>query len=127
MRRTMSKSDPNYPGMEPIFRLNRPWHFTEKVEGTNGLIAISNNMAEAERSGSPLPLAIIEPTDIGRIGIWAGSKNRWLAIGQDNFGLAGWVLENHANLVTALGPGLHRGEWWGSGIQRGYGLPKGEK
>ena len=26
-----------------------------------------------------------------------------------------------------LGPGRHFGEWWGSGIQRGYGLPKGEK
>lgn len=26
-----------------------------------------------------------------------------------------------------LGPGRHYGEWWGSGIQRGYGLPKGEK
>ena len=26
-----------------------------------------------------------------------------------------------------LGPGRHFGEWWGSGIQRGYDLPKGEK
>ena len=26
-----------------------------------------------------------------------------------------------------LGPGHHFGEWWGSGIQRGYGLLKGEK
>ena len=28
---------------------------------------------------------------------------------------------------ACLGPGRHYGEWWGSGIQRGYGLPKGEK
>ncbi len=27
----------------------------------------------------------------------------------------------------ALGVGFHYGEWWGSGIQRGYGLQKGEK
>ena len=26
-----------------------------------------------------------------------------------------------------LGAGHHFGEWWGSGIQRGYGLQKGEK
>ncbi len=26
-----------------------------------------------------------------------------------------------------LGPGRHFGEWWGSGINRGYGLPRGEK
>jgi hypothetical protein len=26
-----------------------------------------------------------------------------------------------------LGPGRHFGEWWGNGIQRGYGLVKGEK
>ena len=26
-----------------------------------------------------------------------------------------------------LGPGRHYGEWWGSGIGRGYGLTKGEK
>jgi hypothetical protein len=26
-----------------------------------------------------------------------------------------------------LGPGRHFGEWWGSGIGRGYGLAKGEK
>lgn len=26
-----------------------------------------------------------------------------------------------------LGPGRHFGEWWGSGIQRGYGLPKRER
>lgn len=26
-----------------------------------------------------------------------------------------------------LGPGRHFGEWWGSGVQRGYGLTGGEK
>ena len=29
--------------------------------------------------------------------------------------------------MVGLGPGRHFGEWWGSGIQRGYGLVKGEK
>jgi len=33
----------------------------------------------------------------------------------------------HAEELLLLGPGRHFGEWWGNGIQRGYGLPKGEK
>ncbi len=30
--------------------------------------------------------------------------------------------DNAADLVRILGEGLHFGEWWGRGIQRGYGL-----
>jgi hypothetical protein len=30
-------------------------------------------------------------------------------------------------LIAELGIGRHFGEWWGSGIQRGYGLEKGQK
>ena len=43
------------------------------------------------------------------------------------FGFARWVETNRERLITLLGPGLHFGEWWGSGIQRGYGLTKGDK
>jgi hypothetical protein len=32
------------------------------------------------------------------------------------------VYDNAAILVPLLGEGLHFGEWWGRGIQRGYGL-----
>jgi len=54
----------------------------------------------------------------------AGSKSRIITPGKrtDNFGFAGWVAERAEELAKALGPGLHRGEWWGRGIQRGYGL-----
>jgi hypothetical protein len=31
------------------------------------------------------------------------------------------------NELMKLGSGRHHGEWWGSGIQRGYDLTKGEK
>jgi hypothetical protein len=41
-------------------------------------------------------------------------------------GFAQWVKINQDELRT-LGKGYHYGEWWGNGIQRGYGLPKGEK
>lgn len=36
------------------------------------------------------------------------------------------MFDNCLELVN-LGEGTHFGEWWGSGIQRGYGLQKGEK
>ena len=42
---------------------------------------------------------------------------------QDNYGIAAWVQDHADELVRALGPGRHYGEWWGNGIQRGYGQP----
>jgi hypothetical protein len=36
-------------------------------------------------------------------------------------------VKEHEEELRALGVGRHFGEWWGSGIQRGYGLPQGEK
>jgi hypothetical protein len=40
----------------------------------------------------------------------------------DNFGFAQWVRDHADELVEVLGEGHHFGEWWGKGIQRGYGL-----
>ena len=51
----------------------------------------------------------------------AGSGSRWITPADDNFGFAAWV-EAHRDELLTLGPGLHRGEWWGAGIQRRYGL-----
>jgi hypothetical protein len=55
--------------------------------------------------------------------LYAGSRTRWLDTSSkgDNFGFAKWVLER-ADELRALGPGRHFGEWYGQGIQRGYGL-----
>jgi hypothetical protein len=55
--------------------------------------------------------------------LFAGSRNRWLKIGKqsDNHGFASWVKEHGAELVM-LGEGRHFGEWYGKGINRGYGL-----
>ncbi len=85
-----------------IARLAREIIVTEKIDGTNGVVYIGED-------GEVL----------------AGSRSQWL-IGSDNHGFAKWVQEHTAEL-RQLGPGRHYGEWWGSGIQRGYGLPKGEK
>lgn len=86
-----------------IARLSRGCVITEKIDGTNAQIHI---------------------TDEGRV--LAGSRNRYVTPAADNFGFAAWV-DAHVDELQQLGPGRHFGEWWGSGIQRGYGLPKGEK
>jgi hypothetical protein len=57
---------------------------------------------------------------------------RWLSQSLDhpaiatNSSFAGWVNRNRDELLL-LGPGRHFGEWWGSGIQCGYGLTGGDK
>lgn len=86
-----------------IPRLKRGCVITEKIDGTNAQIHI---------------------TDDGQI--LAGSRNRYITASDDNYGFARWVEANKAYLME-LGLGRHYGEWWGSGVQRGYGLTNGEK
>jgi hypothetical protein len=92
-----------FPAFPKIARLNRECVVTEKIDGSNGLISIDENGV-----------------------IMVGSRSRWITPHQDNFGFAKWV-EANADDLRKLGPGNHHGEWWGSGIQRGYGLQNGEK
>lgn len=82
-----------------IPRLNRECIVTEKIDGTNAQIWISEDLSEVR----------------------AGSRNRWITPESDNQGFARWVAE-HADELKELGPGHHFGEWWGQGIQRKYGL-----
>lgn len=96
----------NFPEFVPfpkIPRLYKECVITEKIDGTNGVIYITDDNE-----------------------MFVGSRNRWLSAESDNFGFHRWTMENKDQLMK-LGPGRHHGEWWGSGIQRGYGLTKGEK
>jgi len=86
-----------------IARLSRDCVITEKLDGTNASVYIGED-------GEFL----------------TGSRNRWITPEGDNFGFSRWAHE-HKDELLLLGPGHHFGEWWGSGVQRGYGLPKGEK
>ena len=79
-------------------RLSRKIIITEKVDGTNGCIFIGED-------GEFL----------------VGSRTRWITPERDNHGFAKWAYDNREDLMK-LGPGRHFGEWWGQGIQRGYGL-----
>lgn len=86
-----------------IARLSRECIVTEKIDGTNAQVFIPD-------TGEML----------------FGSRSRWITPEADNYGFAAWGMA-HKDELMKLGPGRHFGEWWGSGIQRGYGLPKGEK
>lgn len=106
-----------------IARLNRECTITEKIDGTNAQITIvSPHVTEIYQATE------LEVANVDGFAILAGSRSRWLqpTKSNDNFGFAGWVRDNAQDLVK-LGEGSHFGEWWGSGIQRGYDLPKGEK
>ena len=80
-------------------RLSREIIVTEKIDGSNACIGIAEDGT-----------------------VYAGSRSRWITPADDNFGFAAWVRDHQDELRDGLGVGRHFGEWWGSGIQRRYGL-----
>lgn len=81
-----------------IARLSREIVVTEKLDGTNAAVVVGED---------------------GKVS--AQSRSRIITPENDNFGFAAWVAKN-VDSLRELGPGYHFGEWWGLGIQRGYGL-----
>lgn len=79
-----------------IARLSRDVIITEKLDGTNASITI---------------------TEDGQF--LTGSRTRWITPEDDNYGFAKWAQANKPELMK-LGVGSHFGEWWGKGIQRNY-------
>lgn len=113
-----------------IARLFRDCTITEKIDGTNAAIGITthdelSNVATPEEVKELLGIEPIATVVDGYL-VYAQSRKRVITPQTDNYGFARWVWNNAEALAAVLGPGLHFGEWWGSGIQRGYGLPKGE-
>lgn len=107
---------------QKIPRFYRDIIVTEKIDGTNAQITIIDKAVTPDPAIAADPVALVDD-----MFIYAGSRNRYLGLaGYDNFGFAAWVQKNAVRL-SLLGPGTHYGEWWGSGIQRGYGLEKGQK
>ena len=84
-----------------IARVTRQMVFTEKLDGTNAQIHITDN---------------------GQM--FVGSRTRWITSEDDNYGFARWATL-HKDELMLLGSGSHFGEWWGAGIQRKYNT--GEK
>lgn len=85
------KAWPKIPRVE-----SRKEFYTEKIDGTNACIIITEDGQFACQSRS----RIITPEN-------------------DNFGFARWAYA-HRDELEFLGIGYHYGEWWGLGIQRGY-------
>lgn len=90
-----------------ISRWNRDITITEKVDGSNACVIVSEDL----------------------LTVAAQSRSKIITPETDNHGFARWVAENEEMLATTLGAGYHFGEWYGSGVQKraGYGLEKGVK
>lgn len=97
-------SERPFRAMGKIARLNRDIIVTEKIDGTNASIHISDDLQTFR----------------------VASRTQWITPNvngkqTDNHGFAAWAYA-HRDALLSLGPGSHFGEWWGSGIQRNYGL-----
>jgi hypothetical protein len=103
-----------------LTRFSQGWTVTEKLDGTNAqIIIVPANEVAAGQVGEGMKLGYNAASDLV---ILAGSRNRLINTSADNNGFARFVSDNAQDLIEALGEGRHFGEWWGSGIQRNYGL-----
>jgi len=110
---------PEFRPFPKMARLSRECIITEKIDGTNASVLITETTDDERGPLSWDAQKII--AIIGNMTIRAGSRTRWITPQDDNFGFAAWVNQNRDEIVK-LGSGHHFGEWWGSGIQRNYGL-----
>lgn len=81
-----------------IEKYNLQCTITEKIHGTNACIVIDGDWIAAQ------------------------SRTRFITPEDDNYGFAKWVFENASTLIEFFGDGHHFGEWYGLGINSGYGL-----
>ena len=100
-----------------IPRLQRDCWITEKIDGTNAQLSIVLTDELAEMPTNETPLGTTGPYTV-----FAGSRNKIITPSNDNHGFAKWAFDKLDELAFGLGSGRHYGEWWGSGIQRGYRL-----
>lgn len=89
---------PEFKPFPKIARYSRLVTVSEKIDGSNGSIHI---------------------TEDGQF--LTASRSQFITPEKDNHGFSRWAHEHRDELLT-LGPGSHFGEWWGSSIQRGYGI-----
>lgn len=77
-------------------------YITQKIHGSNAQVFVFQ-------------------TPEGGLDLLVGSRTRWIAPGNDNYGFAAHVYANKEAFLK-LGPGQHFGEWTGPGINSGEGL-----
>lgn len=118
-----------------IARLRREIIISEKINGTNAAVVIARTSSLADEDGITTftaedngnILAILPDGPDESFVVFAQSRTRFIIPADDNYGFAKWVQQNAQGLVDTLGEGRHFGEWWGSGIQGGYGAAKGQR
>jgi len=111
-----------------IPRYRKDIQITEKIDGTNAAIGIQPAINE-DYTPNPLfghaPREDCITDEAGNpVHVYAQSRSRIITPGKstDNYGFAQYVRDNASNLYLLLGAGIHYGEWYGSGINRNYGL-----
>lgn len=120
-----------------IARWKRDIIISEKIDGTNASVWVdrfTHEMLEETDSQIPNQVEALQamanagkavefetPADGAITFVRAGSRTGFIWPGKDNHGFSNWVW-THAESLTRLGPGSHFGEWYGSKIQRTYGM-----
>ncbi len=114
---------PEFKAWPKTPRLFRDMIITEKIDGTNAAVIIEEGQRSDSQEG--YCAGITDGSTFYKVA--AQSRKRIITPEMDNFAFAAWVRNNAFTLVQTLGIGVHYGEWWGHGIQRGYGQPKGHR
>lgn len=118
-----------------IHRLYRDVLITEKIDGTNACVCVvpldevldrSYERTETYRRPSDGTLVGGDESShpgivVGDHVVFAQSRKKVISPGADNYGFAWFVRDNARELAASLGEGRHFGEWYGKGIQSGYG------
>jgi len=100
-----------FPKIEKVGRLEMA--ITQKIHGTNAQVFIVEC--------TPVTPHGIE-VDGKFYRLYCGSRTRWIAPGDDNYGFAAHVYAHKEEFIRTLGVGQHFGEWAGPGINSGEGL-----
>ncbi len=112
-----------------IPRYRRECAVTEKLDGTSSCIVWAP--ANTEHDEDQNIIATRDLIDqhgslVGPHHLLTQSRQRFIVPGRiraksDNYSFAQWCDDRTDDLMR-LGPGYHYGEFWGFGIQRGYGM-----
>jgi hypothetical protein len=110
-----------FKSFEKIEKLNKiEMTITQKIHGSNAQILIVEK--ENVWAWGTFPDEVFTEVNSKFYLVRAGSRNRWVFVGDDNYGFAAFVEANKKELIEKLGVGKHFGEWTGPGINSGEGL-----
>lgn len=104
---------------------NETVQVTEKIDGTNACVVILPYLPDHEPLVQAGHATVLGDEDTNEMYTFATQSRKrfiWPGKQSDNAGFAAWAWEHRSELATTLGYGKHYGEWYGQGIQHGYGL-----